>query len=87
MSLLDQVKGWLGKGKQAAQEHQPQVSDAIDKAGKVVDDKTGGKHYGQDREGAGRGRRRRSAGSDPGLFEWRTGTTPVTRHHACDPPQ
>ena len=44
MSLLDQVKGWLGKGKQAAQEHQPQVSDAIDKAGKVVDDKTGGKH-------------------------------------------
>ena len=42
--LLDQVKGWLGKGKQAAQEHQPQVSDAIDKAGKVVDDKTGGKH-------------------------------------------
>ena len=44
MSLLDQIKGWLGKGKQAAQEHQPQVSDAIDKAGKVVDDKTGGKH-------------------------------------------
>ncbi|HEY5858259.1 MAG TPA: antitoxin [Aldersonia sp.] len=44
MSLLDQIKGWVGKGKQAAQQHQPQVNDAIDKAGKVVDDKTGGKH-------------------------------------------
>ena len=44
MSLLDQIKGWLGKGKQAAEEHKPQVHDAIDKAGGFVDDKTSGKY-------------------------------------------
>jgi len=44
VSLVDQIKGWLGKGKQVAAEHKPQVDDAIDKAAGIVDDKTGGKH-------------------------------------------
>ena len=78
MSLLDQVKGWLGKGKQAAQEHQPQVSDAIDKAGKVVDDKTGGKHT--DKIEKAQDAAKKALGG-----QLTRAVRMADRHHACDP--
>lgn len=40
MGLMDKIKGMLGQ-------HDEQVDQGIDKAGDVVDDKTGGKYTGQ----------------------------------------
>lgn len=37
-------KDWFSKGKQAAAENKDAVKDGIDKAGDMVDDKTGGQH-------------------------------------------
>lgn len=37
-------KDWLAKGKKAAAENKDAVKDGTDKAGDVIDDKTGGKH-------------------------------------------
>ncbi|MFF0818597.1 antitoxin [Rhodococcus sp. NPDC003318] len=44
MSLVDTLKGLLGKGQQYAAENSDKVEDAIDKAGDFVDKKTGGKY-------------------------------------------
>lgn len=38
------LKDWLAKGKKAAAENKDAVKDGIDKAGDVIDDKSGGKH-------------------------------------------
>ncbi len=37
------IKDWFSKGKQVAAENKDAVKEGIDKAGDVVDDKTGGK--------------------------------------------
>jgi hypothetical protein len=48
MGLLDTVKGWFGGGKAKVQgtvaTHSDTIKGGIDKAGSVVDDKTGGKY-------------------------------------------
>ena len=44
MSLVDTLKGLVGKGKEAAAKKSDKVGHVIDKAGDVVDKKTGGKH-------------------------------------------
>jgi hypothetical protein len=48
MGLLDTVKGWFGGSKakveDVASSHADTIKDGIDKAGSVVDDKTGGKY-------------------------------------------
>jgi MT0933-like antitoxin protein len=48
MGLLDTVKGWFGGGKAKVQgtvaTHSDTIKGGIDKAGTVVDDKTGGKY-------------------------------------------
>ena len=48
MGLLDTVKGWFGGSKAKVQDtvapHADTIKGGIDKAGSVVDDKTGGKH-------------------------------------------
>jgi len=48
MGLLDTVKGWFGGGKAKVQDtvatHSDTIKGGIDKAGSVVDDKTGGKY-------------------------------------------
>src|SRR5262245_747549 len=48
MGLLDTVKGWFGGGKAKVQgtvaTHSDSIKGGIDKAGGVVDDKTGGKY-------------------------------------------
>lgn len=38
------LKDWFAKGKKAAAENKDAAKDGIDKAGDVIDDKTGGKH-------------------------------------------
>jgi hypothetical protein len=40
---MDQAKGLIEKGKTLAAEHPDKVNEAIDKAGDLADDKTGGK--------------------------------------------
>ncbi|NLV79137.1 MAG: antitoxin [Rhodococcus sp.] len=44
MGLLDSVKGLVGKGKEFAAQNPDKVNDAIEKAGDVADEKTGGKY-------------------------------------------
>lgn len=48
MGLLDTVKAWLDDGKAKLQDtvatHADSIKGGIDKAGTVVDDKTGGKY-------------------------------------------
>jgi hypothetical protein len=48
MGLLDTVKGWFGGSKAKVQDtvatHSDTIKGGIDKAGSVVDDKTGGKY-------------------------------------------
>ncbi|MGS2808525.1 antitoxin [Nocardia sp. MW-W600-9] len=44
MSLVDTLKGLLGKGKEAAAQNADKINDAVDKAGTFIDDKTGGKY-------------------------------------------
>jgi hypothetical protein len=47
MGLLDTVKGWFGGNKKKTESavagHSDEIKSGIDKAGDVVDDKTGGK--------------------------------------------
>jgi hypothetical protein len=51
MGLIDTVKGWFGGGKAKVQgtvaTHSDTIKGGIDKAGSVVDDKTGGKYTGK----------------------------------------
>ncbi|MFC4377284.1 antitoxin [Nocardia halotolerans] len=44
MSLVNSLKGLLGKGKEAAAQNADKIHDAVDKAGSFVDGKTGGKY-------------------------------------------
>ncbi|MET9210654.1 MULTISPECIES: antitoxin [unclassified Nocardia] len=44
MSLVDTLKGLLGKGKEAAAQNADKINEAVDKAGSFIDDKTGGKY-------------------------------------------
>lgn len=44
MGLFDAAKDAAAKGKDLAREHSDQVQDGIEKAGDLVDDKTGGKY-------------------------------------------
>jgi len=44
MSLVDTLKGLVGKGKEAASKNADKINDAVDKAGGFIDDKTGGKY-------------------------------------------
>lgn len=44
MSFMDTLKGLFGKGQQLASEHSDKIEGAIDKAGDIVDQKTGGKY-------------------------------------------
>ncbi|MGW0018712.1 antitoxin [Rhodococcus sp. NPDC003382] len=47
MGFLDNVKGIVDKGKELAADHPDVVNQAIEKAGDLADDKTGGKFSGQ----------------------------------------
>ncbi|MFZ2528099.1 MAG: antitoxin [Rhodococcus sp. (in: high G+C Gram-positive bacteria)] len=47
MGFLDNVKGLVDKGKELAAEHPDKVNQAIEKAGDLADNKTGGKFSGQ----------------------------------------
>lgn len=38
------IKDWFNKGKQAVAENKDAVSDAVDKAGDLIDEKTDGKY-------------------------------------------
>lgn len=44
MSLVDTLKGFLGKGKEAAAQNAGKINEGIDKAGSFIDEKTGGKY-------------------------------------------
>ncbi|MBD0322333.1 MAG: antitoxin [Aldersonia sp.] len=44
MSLANTLKGLIGKGKQAAADHKPQVESAIEKASRIADQRTKGKY-------------------------------------------
>lgn len=44
MGLMDNVKGLIDKGKQFAEQNPDKINDAIDKAGDLADEKTGGKY-------------------------------------------
>lgn len=44
MSLVDTLKGLIGKGKEAAAQNAEKIEGAVDKAGGFIDDKTGGKY-------------------------------------------
>lgn len=37
-------KDWFNRGKQAAAENKEAVKDGVDKAGDMIDEKTGGEH-------------------------------------------
>ncbi|WP_067673352.1 antitoxin [Nocardia miyunensis] len=44
MSLMDTLKGLVGKGREVAAENADKISGAVDKAGGFIDEKTGGKY-------------------------------------------
>ncbi|WP_062994359.1 antitoxin [Nocardia mikamii] len=44
MSLMDTLKGLVGKGRDAASQNADKVHGAVDKAGGFVNEKTGGKY-------------------------------------------
>ena len=46
MGFLDEAKGLAGKAKELAEEHADQVKGAVQKAGDVIDEKTGDKFKG-----------------------------------------
>ncbi|WP_306360200.1 antitoxin [Nocardia sp. CC227C] len=52
MSLLDTLKGLVGKGKDVAAQNAEKIESAVDKAGGFIDQKTGGKYSGQIDKGA-----------------------------------
>lgn len=47
MGFMDNVKGLVDKGKELAAEHPDKVNQAIEKAGDLADNTTGGKFSGQ----------------------------------------
>ncbi len=44
MSLMDTLKGLVGKGKDVAAQNAEKIESAVDKAGGFIDQKTGGKY-------------------------------------------
>ncbi|MFX0573848.1 Rv0909 family putative TA system antitoxin [Nocardia nepalensis] len=44
MSLVDTLKGLVGKGKEAAAKNADKIHEAVDKAGDFIDEKTGHKY-------------------------------------------
>jgi uncharacterized protein YjbJ (UPF0337 family) len=44
MSLVDTLKGLVGKGKEAAAKNADKINDAVDKTGDFIDNKTKGKY-------------------------------------------
>ncbi|WP_051031121.1 antitoxin, partial [Nocardia veterana] len=44
MSLMDTLKGLVGKGRDAASQNSEKVHGAVDKAGGFINEKTGGKY-------------------------------------------
>ncbi|MBF6334175.1 antitoxin [Nocardia transvalensis] len=53
MSLLDTLKGLVGKGRDAASENAEKIHGAVDKAGGYIDQKTGGKYSDKIEKGTG----------------------------------
>lgn len=47
MGLLDDAKGLADKAKGLVEGHEDQVDQAVEKAGDLIDDKTGDKYKGQ----------------------------------------
>ncbi|WP_067886510.1 antitoxin [Nocardia vaccinii] len=52
MSLMDTLKGLVGKGKEVAAENADKIQAAVDKAGGFIDEKTHGKYSDQIGKGA-----------------------------------
>lgn len=52
MSFMDTLKGLVGKGKEVAAQNADKIEQAVDKAGSVIDEKTGGKFSSQIDKGA-----------------------------------
>ncbi|WP_433673230.1 antitoxin [Nocardia sp. CA-136227] len=44
---MDTLKGLVGKGKEVAAQNAEKIEQAVDKAGQVIDEKTGGKYSSQ----------------------------------------
>ncbi|WP_084521148.1 antitoxin [Nocardia uniformis] len=53
MSLIDTLKGLVGKGKDVAAQNAEKIESAVDKAGDMIDKKTGGKYSSQIDKGTG----------------------------------
>lgn len=51
MSLMDTLKGLAGKGREVAAQNAEKIESAVDKAGRVIDDKTKGKYSSQIEQG------------------------------------
>ncbi|WP_433567570.1 antitoxin [Nocardia sp. CA-151230] len=49
---MDTLKGLVGKGKEVAAQNAEKIEQAVDKAGHVIDEKTGGKFSSQIDKGA-----------------------------------
>ncbi|MGW4246688.1 antitoxin [Nocardia sp. NPDC004722] len=49
---MDTLKGLVGKGKEVAAQNAEKIEQAVDKAGHVIDEKTGGKFTSQIDKGA-----------------------------------
>ncbi|MFE2993817.1 antitoxin [Nocardia sp. NPDC059246] len=49
---MDTLKGLVGKGKEVAAQNAEKIEQAVDKAGHVIDEKTGGKFSAQIDKGA-----------------------------------
>ena len=47
MSLIDTLKGLVGKGKEVAAQNADKIENAVDKAGGFIDEKTKGKYSSQ----------------------------------------
>ncbi|MVU79142.1 hypothetical protein GPX89_18060 [Nocardia sp. ET3-3] len=52
MGFVDTLKGLVGKGKEVAAQNAEKIEQAVDKAGQVIDEKTGGKFSSQIDKGA-----------------------------------
>ncbi|EOM77734.1 antitoxin [Rhodococcus rhodnii] len=88
MSWRDSLDNLIGKGKKAATDNADKIHDAVDKASKFADDKTGGKYHEQIGKAAGAAKNAvpRDAAAEPGGTETPAPEASAPETPAPEPP-
>ena len=84
MGFLDQGKEPLEKGKKLAQEHSEQTNQVIERAGDLVDQRTGKKHTDKVDQAQERARQFLTGGNQPGAQQANPTANDVTVNDTVD---